>query len=173
MTYPLPPHHQSELVLALEIDLVLEIELALVIDIGHYRINASICLLTCPPHHISQSFDLPTATTSLVKASASARDIASASTRQRITISPHQSFDIGPCHHISRSFDLPTATTSVSHLTCPLPLNHCNITSVSHLTCPHHHISQSFDLPTSTTSCMSPPPLALALAQALALVLGS
>ena len=46
LTCPLPPHHQSELVLALEI------ELALVLDIEHYRITTSVSHLTCPlpPH---------------------------------------------------------------------------------------------------------------------------
>ena len=114
LTCPLPPYHQSEL--------VLEIELVLALDIERYHITASIIWLA-------------------------------------------------PCHHISQSFDLPTATTSVSHLTCPLPLHyhigqsfdlpppHQSIirlapttTSVNHLTCPYHHISQSFDLPTATTS---------------------
>ena len=179
LTCPLPPHHQSELVLVL----ALEIELALVLDIEHYRITASVSHLTCPLpphqsviwlgycHHISQSFDLPPATTSSVRASASAstRDRASTSTRHRAL----------PYHCISQSFDLPTATTSVSHLTCPLPphhqselalvlaleielvlaldIEHYHITAwVSHLTCPlpphqsviwlshcHHIISQS------------------------------
>ena len=165
--------------------LVLEIELAL--DIERYRITASVKHLTCPLpphqsviwlahcHHISQSFDLPTATTSSVRASA--RDRASASARHRAL----------PYHCISQSFDLPPATTSVSNLTCLLPplnqselalvlaleielvlvldIEHYHITaSVNHLTCPlpphqsviwlaHcHHISQSFDLPTATTS---------------------
>ena len=48
LTCPLPPHHQSELVLVL----VLEIELALVLDIEHYGTTASVSHLTCPlpPH---------------------------------------------------------------------------------------------------------------------------
>ena len=48
LTCPLPPHHQSELVLVL----ALEIELALALDIGHYCITASVSHLTCPlpPH---------------------------------------------------------------------------------------------------------------------------
>ena len=201
LTCPLPPHHQSVLALALvlelELALALEIELALVLDIEHYRITTSVSHLTCPLpphqsviwlahcHHISQSFDLPTATTSSVRASA--RDRASASARHRAL----------PYHCISQSFDLPPATTSVSHLTCPLPPHHQSelalalaleielalvldiehygtTASVSHLTCPlpphqsviwlaHcHHISQSFDLPTATTSvshltCPLPP----------------
>ena len=143
LTCPLPPHHQSEL--------VLEIELALALDIECYHITASVIHLTCPRHHISQSFDLPTATTSSVRASTSAstRDIASASTRDRAL----------RYHCISQSFDLPPATTSVSHLTCPLPPHHqselalelaleielvlvldiehyCITASVNHLTCP-------------------------------------
>ena len=125
-----------------------------------------------PCHHISQSFDLPTATTSSVRASASAstRDRASASTRHRALpyhriihltcpLPPQQSVIwLAHCHHISQSFDLPSTTT----------LPHWSViwlaptTSVNHLTCPHHHISQSFDLPTATTSvshltCPLPP----------------
>ena len=160
LTCPLPLHHQSELAL----------------DIEHYGTTASVSHLTCPCHHISQSFDLPTATTSSVRASTSTstRDRASASARHRVL----------PYHRISQSFDLPPATTSVSHLTCPLPPHHqselalvlaleielalaldieryCITTSVNHLTCPlpphqsvirlaHcHHISQSFDLPST------------------------
>ena len=48
LTCPLPPHHQSELALAL----ALEIELALVLDIEHYGTTASVSHLTCPlpPH---------------------------------------------------------------------------------------------------------------------------
>ena len=187
LTCPLPPHHQSELVLALEL------ELALVLEIEHYGTTASVSHLTCPLpphqsviwlapcHHISQSFDLPTATTSSVRASASTSIRDRASARHRVL----------PYHHISQSFDLPPATTSVSHLTCPLPphqsviwlaLYHYITTLVSHLTCPHHHISQSFDLPPATNQAviwlahchhiiMSPPPLALALSLALALAL--
>ena len=60
LTCPLPPHHQSELALALALEielallLALEIELALALalDIEHYRITASVNHLTCPlpPH---------------------------------------------------------------------------------------------------------------------------
>ena len=44
LTCPLPPHHQSELTLALEIELALDIE--------HYHITTSVSHLTCPlpPH---------------------------------------------------------------------------------------------------------------------------
>ena len=67
LTCPLLPHHQSELalVLALEIELalVLDIAIELALDIERYCITASAILLA-PCHHISQSFDLPTATTS-------------------------------------------------------------------------------------------------------------
>ena len=111
LTCPLPPHHQSVLALALELELALVLEIELALDIEHYRITASVNHLTCPCHHISQSFDLPTATTSSVRASTSTRDRASASARHRAL----------PYHHISQSFDLPPATASVSHLTCPLP----------------------------------------------------
>ena len=54
LTCPLPPHHQSVLALALELELalVLEIELALALDIEHYGTTASVSHLTCPlpPH---------------------------------------------------------------------------------------------------------------------------
>ena len=157
---------------------------------SRYHITPSVNHLICPLpphqslvwlahcHHISQLFDLPTATTSSVRAST--RDRANTSARHRAL----------PYHCISQSFDLPHATTSVSHVTCPLPphwsviwlghcplpphqsvfwlalyhstTHHCITTSVSHLTCPllphqsviwlaHcHHISQSFDLPSTT-----------------------
>ena len=86
LTCPLPPHHQSQLELALEIELVLAL------DIEHYHITTSVSpfdLSTAttssvtarastrdrasassrhralPYHHISQSFDLPPATTSV------------------------------------------------------------------------------------------------------------
>ena len=93
------------------------VSLVLALDIEHYRITASVNHLTCPLpahqsviwlthcHHISQLFDLPTATTSSVRASA--RDRASA--RHRAL----------PYH-------------CINHLTCPLPphqsviwLSHC------------------------------------------------
>ena len=157
LTCPLPPYHQS-------LALALEIELVRVLDIERYHITASVNHLTCPLpwhqsviwlahcHHISQSFDLPTATTSSVRASV--RDRASASARDRAL----------PYNCISQSFDLPPATTSVSHLTCPLPPYHQSLAlaleielvlvldikhygttaSVSHLTCPlpPHHQSE-------------------------------
>ena len=59
LTCPLPPHHQSELVLEIELALalVLEIELvlALVLDIEHYCITTSVNHLTCPPATTSVS----------------------------------------------------------------------------------------------------------------------
>ena len=111
-------------------------------------------------HCISQSFDLPPATTSVSHLTCPlpphhqsvlalelelARDRASASARHRAY------------HCISQSFDLPPTTTSVSHLTCPLPPHHQSVlalvlalelvlaldieryritASVNHLTCP-------------------------------------
>ena len=56
LTCPLPPHHQSELVLEIELVLVLEIELALALDIEHYHITTSVSHLTCPlpQHHQSE-----------------------------------------------------------------------------------------------------------------------
>ena len=129
--------------------------LVLVLDIEHYHITASVSHLTCPCHHISQSFDLPIATTSSVRASASARDRASTSIRDRAS-TRHRALAY---HCISQSFDLPTATISVSHLTCPLLLHHCITMSlhyyvimlVSHLSCPLPPHQSVFDLPTATT----------------------
>ena len=94
LTCPLPPHHQSELALALEIELVL------VLDIERYRITTSVQLFDLPLPPIRQSFDLPTATTSSVRASASTRDRASACARHRALL----------YHHISQLFGLPPAT---------------------------------------------------------------
>ena len=54
------------LVLVLELALALALELELVLDIEGYHITTSVSHLTCPPcHHITQSFDLPTATKSV------------------------------------------------------------------------------------------------------------
>ena len=153
--------HQSELVL------VLEIELVLALDIEHYHITTSGSHLTCPLpphqsndsarhrallyHHISQSFDLPSTTTS-----------------PQYCITTSVSHLTCPHHHISQSFDLPTANTSsvragtsapattpVSLLTCPLPLHSCinalphqSVIGLAHC----HHIGQSFDLPSTTAS---------------------
>ena len=141
-------------------------------------------------HCISQSFDLPPATTSVshltcplpphqsVSASASARARASASARDRASASArHRALWY---HCISQSFDLPPATTSVSHLTCPLPPHQSVSASASararasasardrasastrHRALWYHCISQSFDLPPATTSvshltCPLPP----------------
>ena len=122
LTCPLPPYHQSELVLVL----ALEIELVLVLDIERYHITASIIWLA-PCHHISLSFDLPTATTSV----------------------SHLTCSLPLHYHIGQSFDLPPphqsiiwlapTTTSVSHLTCPLP-PHQSVIWLAHC---HHIISQS------------------------------
>ena len=103
-----------ELELAL-LELALEIELELELDI-HYCITASVNHLTCPlpPHH--HSFDLPTATTSSVRAST--RDRASA---------------------IALDIEHYSTTASVSHLTCPLP-PHQSVIWLAHC---HHIISQS------------------------------
>ena len=135
--------------------------------IEYYCITASVSHLTCFCHHISQSFDLPTATVSVSHLTCPLPPC------YCVTALPHQSVIwLTPCYHTSQSFDLPTATTSVSHLTCPLPLHHCITTSlcycvttsVSHLTCPRplhqsviwlvhcHHISQSFDMPSTIAS---------------------
>ena len=131
------------------VSLALALELVLELDIEHYHITASVIWLAhC--HHISQSFDLSTATTSSVRASASTRARASASARDRAS-TRHRAL---PYHHISQSFDLPPAITSVSHLTCPLPPHHqselvlvlVDRASARHRALLYHHISQSFDL---------------------------
>ena len=135
------------------------------------RASASARHRALPYHCISQSFDLPLATTSVshltcplpphqsvsasastrastsarARASASARDRASTSTRHRALL----------YHCISQSFDLPPATTSVSHLTCPLPPHHQSVLALEielvlvarHRALLYHCISQSFDLP--------------------------
>ena len=128
-------------------------------------------------HHISQSFDLPTATTSVSHLTCSLPlcHRITALLHQSVTWlppPPHQSVIwLAHYHHISQSFDLPTATTSVSHLSCPLPLHHCITTSlhycvtalVSHLTFPlqphqsviwhslYHHINfQTFSIISSS-----------------------
>ena len=64
MTCPLPPHHQSELALALEIDLVLALEIELVLAI-EIELGTSARHRALQYHHISQSFDLLTLTTSV------------------------------------------------------------------------------------------------------------
>ena len=96
LTCPLPPHHQSELVLVLELELALalEIELALVLDIEHYHITTSVSHLTCPCHHISQSFDLP--------------------------LPPHHQSQLELALALVLDIEHYHITTSVSHLTCPL-----------------------------------------------------
>ena len=60
------------------------------------------------------------------------------SLHHRITESLCQSvICLAPCHQTSQSFALPPATKPVSHLPCPLPLNH-------HITVsPHHRVTAS------------------------------
>ena len=52
LTCPLPPHHKSELELALELELQLVLEVELALDIEHYRIttSASHLTFTLAPH---------------------------------------------------------------------------------------------------------------------------
>ena len=134
-----PPHHQSELALAL------------VLDIEHYHITASVSHLTCPLHHISQSFDLPTATTSVNHLTCPLplyHCIATLLHWSIIWIVPTYPL---PPHHCNTALPhrsviwLAPATISVSHLTCPLP-QHQSVIWLSHC----HHTSQSFDLPSTT-----------------------
>ena len=120
MTCPLPPNHI-------------------------YCITTLVSHLTChlPPHHIyritaslryhvSQSFDLPPATTPHLP-------------RYRITMLP--------CCRISQYLTCPLPphhiyhiTTLVSHLTCPLLPHHIYCITASL----RYHVSQSFDLPPAT-----------------------
>ena len=138
-------------------------------EISCHRVTASPChcitvspcqLVIClaPCHQTSQSFDLPSTTTS-------PHQHVTASPHHCITVSPCQSvICFAPCHQTSQSFALPPATKPVSHLTCPLPPHHRITVSVSHLLCPLppnqsviclapcHQTSQSFDLPSTTAS---------------------
>ena len=123
-----------------------------------------------PCHHISHSFDLPTATTSSVRASASA------SARHRALPYHHisQSFELAPCHHISQSFDLPTATTSSVSARASASTRARASASTRHRALWYHCSSQSFDLPPATTSvshltCQLPPHHQSELALALVL----
>ena len=139
------------------------------------RASASARHRTLPYHCISQSFDLPPATTSVSHltcplpphhqselALVLALDIEHYGTTASVShltcpLPPHQSVIwLAHCHHISQSFDLPSTTT----------LPHWSViwlapttTSVNHLTCPLPPIRQSFDLPTATTSLCPHHPL--------------
>ena len=103
LTCPLPPHHPSVLALALELDLPLEIELVLVLDI------------VLPYHCISQSFDLPPATTSV--------------SHLTCPLPPHHqsvlvlALELALVLEIELALDIECycITASVNHLTCPLP----------------------------------------------------
>ena len=120
LTCPLPPHHCTTASPCHRITMSL-----------HHRITVLVSHLPCPLqpnqsviclapcHQTSQSFDLPSTTTS-------PHHRATTSPCHRITASPH--------HCVSQSFALPPATKPVSHLTCPLPLRHC-ITASDF---PHH-----------------------------------
>ena len=115
LTCPLPPHHQSELALELELVLVLEtelalvleielvlaleIELVLVLDIEDYSTTASVSHLTCPlpPHQSHLTCPLP----------------------------PHHQSELVLVLAIEMELALDIEryhiTASVNHLTCPLP----------------------------------------------------
>ena len=72
-------------------------------------------------HSISQSFDLPPATTSVNHLTCPLLPHHQSELALVLEIELALALEIvAPGHHISWSFDLPTATTSVSHLTCPL-----------------------------------------------------
>ena len=118
-------------------------------------------------HHISQSFDLPTATTSSELALALVLEIGvvlaldiecyhiTASVNHlTCPLPPYQSVIwFAHCHHTIQYFDLPSTTallhhhitTSISLVTCPLQ-THQSVIWLSHC----HHIHQSFDLPSTT-----------------------
>ena len=115
-----------------------------------------ICLAPC--HQTSQSFDLPSTTTSLHQSviclapchqTSQSFDLPSttASPHHCSTMSQHHCGTISPRHCISQSFALFPATKSVSHLPCPLPPNQSVICLA-----PCHQTSQSFDLPYTTAS---------------------
>ena len=96
-----------------------------------------ICLAPC--HQTSQSFDLPSTTTSSC-------DRVTVPLRDHVTVlvshlpcplPPNQSvICLSPCHQTSQSFDLPSTTMS---------LHHCITTSLHHhvTTSPCHHITAS------------------------------
>ena len=128
--------------------------------------------ITALPHYcVSQSFEVPTATTSVCQmtdwCSGSGQvqwlelefahlPTATVLLHHHITTSvSHLTCPLPPCYCISQSFDFHTATTSVSHLTCLLPLCYC-VTTLLHqsvLWLAHcHHISLSFDLSSITVS---------------------
>ena len=87
-----------------------------------------------PCHHISQSFDLPTTTTSV--------------SHLTCPLPPHYQSELVLEIELALALDIECyrITASVSHLTCPLP-PHQSVIWLAHC----HHISQSFDLPSTTT----------------------
>ena len=118
------------------------------------KASTSVTYRTLPYHCISQSFDLPPATTSITHLTcplpphhqsklALVLDIehyhiTASVSHLTCPLPPHQSVIwLAHCHHISQSFHLPSTTASlqycitasVSHLTCPLPMYHCITTS--------------------------------------------
>ena len=140
LTCPLPPHH------------------CITVSSWHC-ITTSLCvsvICLAPCHQTSQSFDLPSTTTSLHH-----RVIMALHHRITVCVShlpcplpPNQSvICLAPCHQTSQSFDLPSTTASpchhvivsVSHLPCPLPPNQSVICLA-----PCHQTSQSFALPPAT-----------------------
>ena len=114
-------------------------------------------------HCISQSFDLPPATTSVshLTCPLPPHHQSELALAQALEIELALALDI-ECYRITASVNhltCPPATTSVSHLTCPLPPHHRSElalvpaletrdrASAGHRVLPYHRISQSFDLP--------------------------
>ena len=125
LSCPLPPN-QSVIWLALYHHVTASLHHCVTVSLS----QSVICLSPC--HQTSQSFDLPST-----------------------TVSPHHHIAASLHHCVSQSFALPPATKPVSHLTCPLPLRHCDTASPCQLViclAPCHQTSQSFDLPSTTLS---------------------
>ena len=105
LTFPLPPHHQSELELAL----VLEIELVLALD------------RALPYHHISQSFDLPPATTSVSHLTCPLPPHDQSELVLALELELALVLEIELELRLALDIEHYRITTSVSLLTCPLP----------------------------------------------------
>ena len=123
------------------------------------RASASARHRALPYHCISQSFDLPPATTSVSHLTCPLPLHYHIGQLSDLPPPPHQSIIwLAQCHYISQSFDLPTATTSSVRASARDRAS----ASARHRALPYHCISQSFDLPPATTSvshltCPLPP----------------
>ena len=94
--------------------------------------------LPCPCHQTSQSFDLPSTTTSLhhhVTVLVSHLPCSLPPNQSVIWLALYHRVTVSLHHCVSQSFALPPATKPVSHLPCPC-----------------HQTSKSFDLPSTASS---------------------